>query len=69
MVDSRKKYHLTVGGVKHTMLLTPQDAERYGEAAVEAKEAKAPANKARSATRNKATTPEADTTAQATTAN
>ena len=62
MADNRKQYQLTMGGVEHTVLLTPQDAERYGELAVEVKEAKAAANKARSAARNKAAAaaPEAD---------
>lgn len=45
MADNRKEYEVEIGGVKHTLLLTPEDAERYGESATQAKGAKAPANK------------------------
>ncbi len=45
------EYTVTIGGVEHTMLLTDEDAKRYGPAAVKA--AAKPANKARSAS-NKA---------------
>ena len=44
--DNRSEYTVTVGGVEHTMLLTAEDAKRYGETAVPAK-ARAAANKAR----------------------
>ena len=62
MADNRKQYLLTMAGVEHTVLLTPQDAERYGELAVEFKAVKATANKARRAPANKsaAAAPEAD---------
>ena len=44
MADSRKNYTVTVNGLEHDMLLTPEDAEAlYGE---NAKASKAPANKA-----------------------
>ena len=47
MADARKEFEVDVNGIKHTMLLVPEDAETlYGENAVEAKAAKAPANKA-----------------------
>lgn len=54
MTDERKEYDVTIGGIVHSMLLDKQDAERYGDKAVqrkepEAKEAPAPKNKARSA--------------------
>ena len=45
MADSRKEYEVDINGVKHTLLLTPEDAERYSDV----KELKAPANKAGSA--------------------
>lgn len=45
MADTRKEFIVDVNGIEHTMLLTPEDAETlYGE---NAKESKAPANKAR----------------------
>jgi hypothetical protein len=31
MSDTRKEYTVTVGGVQHTMLLTDEDAKRYGD--------------------------------------
>ena len=31
--DNRKEYVVTVGGVDHTMLLSDEDAKRYGDAA------------------------------------
>jgi hypothetical protein len=46
MADSRKSYTVTINGLEHTMLLTPEDAERYGDDAVETKQA-TPANKSR----------------------
>ena len=45
MADPRKEYEIEVSGIKHTVLLLPEDAERYGKDAVEVKAA-APANKA-----------------------
>jgi hypothetical protein len=47
MADGRSEYTVTIGGVEHTMLLTSEDAERYGDSAVEVK-AKTPRNKSRS---------------------
>ena len=44
MADPRKEYEIEVSGIKHTVLLLPEDAERYGKDAVEVKAA-APANK------------------------
>lgn len=29
--DNRKEYAVTIGGVEHLMLLTEDDAKRYGE--------------------------------------
>lgn len=50
MADNRKEYTVAINGVDHTVLLSPEDAERYGEAAREVKAAKAaPANKAATA--------------------
>ena len=48
MSDNRTEYVVTLGGVEHTMLLTADDAGRYGDAAtrVQAK-AVQPQNKAR----------------------
>lgn len=38
VADTRKEYVVEIGGVKHTMLLDPDDAERrYGGRAVEVK--------------------------------
>ena len=45
MADPRKEYEIEVSGIKHTVLLLPEDAERYGKDAVEVKAA-TPANKA-----------------------
>lgn len=53
MADQRKPYLVDIGGVKHTMLLTPAGARRYGDRAVEVK-ARVPENKSRQP-RNKAT--------------
>jgi hypothetical protein len=47
MADNRKHYAVTIGGIEHTLLLAPEDADRYGEDAVLVKEADKPANKAR----------------------
>jgi hypothetical protein len=49
MADSRKSYTVTINGLEHTMLLAAEDAERYGDAAVEVKESAKPANKSRTA--------------------
>lgn len=47
MADDRKPYTVNVAGVDHTMLLTDEDAKRYGvRAQVKAAE---PKNKARTA--------------------
>lgn len=46
MADNRKEYTVTIGGVEHTLLLSAEDAERYGE---DAKQADQPANKSRTA--------------------
>lgn len=48
MADDRKLYTVNVSGVDHTMLLTDEDAKRYGARAVETKAAEPPKNKARS---------------------
>lgn len=48
MADNRKPYTVTISGIEHTLLLNAEDAERYGEDAVEIKQAQ-PANKARTA--------------------
>ena len=53
MADKRKEYTVTINGIEHTLLLTPEDAERYGDDAVEVKAAPAPANKAVKAPTNK----------------
>ena len=45
MADSRKEYEVEIGGVAHTLLLTPEDAERYGDNA----KAVSVSNKARTA--------------------
>ena len=46
-----EEYVVTINGIEHTMLLSPEDVERYGEAAQKSSsvqsKAKAPANKAR----------------------
>lgn len=44
-----KEYEVAINGLKHTMLLNAEDAGRYGDAAVEVKEAAKPANKSRTA--------------------
>lgn len=44
-----KTYEVEINGIKHTVQLDAEDAERYGEAAVEVKAVKAPQNKAVSA--------------------
>jgi hypothetical protein len=49
MADQRKSYVVTINGLEYTMLLSAEDAARYGEAAVEVKESPKPANKARTA--------------------
>lgn len=43
-----KEYEVEINGIKHTMQLTAEDAERYGEDAVLVKQA-APSNKSRTA--------------------
>lgn len=45
-MDIRNEYVVTINGVEHTLLLSPDDAEKYGSAAkkVETK-ARVPANK------------------------
>lgn len=48
MADSRKEYTVKIGGVEHTLLLSSEDAERYGDDAVLVKQAE-PANKSRTA--------------------
>lgn len=50
-----KEYTVTIGGVEHTMLLSDDDAKRYGDAAqpVKEKAAPAPKNKARFASSKK----------------
>lgn len=40
MADNRKRYIYTVKGVEHTLLLTPDDAEHYGDAVKEAPKTK-----------------------------
>ena len=45
MADDRKEYEVTIGGVVHTLLMSEQDAKRYGDAAKQ----RVPANKSRSA--------------------
>lgn len=52
MADNRSEYEVIIGGVPHTMLLTDEDAARYGRAA-QKKAAKAPANKAAPTPTNK----------------
>lgn len=60
-MDALKPYHVTIAGVRHTLLLDGQDASRYGDRAVPvaatvevpAKEASRPANKSRRAPKNK----------------
>ena len=49
--DNRKEMTVTVHGIEHTMLLDPEDAERYKaeEKSVQAAKASTPANKSRSA--------------------
>ena len=42
----RKEYVVDIGGIPHTILLTDEDAERYGDKATPVK-AKQPANKSR----------------------
>lgn len=44
-----KIYEVEINGLKHTLQLDAADAERYGDRAVEVKQAPAPANKSRSA--------------------
>lgn len=46
-----EEYTVTINGIEHTMLLSPEDAERYGDEAKKATtstKASTPANKARS---------------------
>lgn len=47
MADNRKPYVVSLAGIEHTLLLTVEDAARYGAGAVEIKQASSPANKAR----------------------
>lgn len=44
MTDERSEYTVTIGGLEHTLLLDPVDAERLGDAASKAKK---PSNKSR----------------------
>ena len=44
-----KEYEVEINGLKHTMLLDADDAKRYGDDAVEVKQADKPANKSRTA--------------------
>lgn len=53
MPDERCEYVVNIGGIDHTMLMTADDAVRYGEAATLAKAAKTVADKARKAPLNK----------------
>lgn len=53
MSDNRTEYVVNIGGIDHTMLMTADDAVRYGEAATLAKAAKPVADKARKAPLNK----------------
>lgn len=48
MADNRKLYVVSLVGIEHTLLLTAEDAARYGAGAVEVKQSPAPTNKARS---------------------
>lgn len=34
--DDREEYTVVMGGVEHTVKLTPEEAERYGDAATKA---------------------------------
>lgn len=52
--DNRSLYEVTINGVKHTLKLDQDDADRYGDAAVKVDTKKAPANKAAGAATNKA---------------
>ena len=53
MADTRREYEVDINGMKHVMLLDPQDAASlYGDNA-KAKAVKAPANKAAEAPANK----------------
>jgi hypothetical protein len=36
MAESTQEYTVTINGIEHTMLLTQEDADRYGDAAVKA---------------------------------
>lgn len=48
--EKLEEYTVDINGQEHTLLLSAEDAERYGDAATKAgSKAKAPANKARSA--------------------
>lgn len=47
MADSRKSYTVTLAGTEHTLLLSAEDAEKYGDRAVLVKASPTPANKAR----------------------
>lgn len=44
-----KEYEVTINGIVHTMQLSTEDAERYGDSAVETKQQSKPANKSRTA--------------------
>lgn len=48
-----KEYEVDLGHTKTTMLLSDEDAVRYGERAVPVKKADEPANKARTGTSDK----------------
>lgn len=50
MADKLEEYTVVINGIEHTMLLTAEDAERYGDnakksGAAQTKKASAPANK------------------------
>ena len=50
MADNREEYTVVIGGVEHTLLLTDEDAARYGDAATKGtKAAEKPTNKSRTA--------------------
>lgn len=46
VTDSRKEYTVSIGNLPHTMMLSDEDAARYGDAAVLVKAKVAPTNKA-----------------------
>lgn len=44
-----KEYEVIIGGLRHTLQLTDEDAQRIGATPVEVKQAPKPANKSRRA--------------------